>query len=67
MPRRTFTPEFKCDDCLYTESCMKSSAEAAGLSLLPYLSGTEKETLRRGACRRRDPNWVSTVLQRIPS
>lgn len=39
---------FKCDGCLYTEFCMKSSAEAEDLSLLPYLSGTEKEALRRG-------------------
>ncbi len=38
----------KCDGCLYTEFCMKSSAETEDLSLLPYLSGTEKEALRRG-------------------
>jgi hypothetical protein len=39
---------FKCDGCLYTEFCMKASAETEDLSLLPYLSGTEKEALRRG-------------------
>jgi hypothetical protein len=38
---------FKCDGCLYTEFCMKSSAEREDLSLLPYMSGTEKDALRR--------------------
>lgn len=38
---------FKCDGCLYGEFCMKWSAEGDDLSLLPYLSGTEKEALRR--------------------
>lgn len=38
----------KCDSCLYTEFCMKSSAEAEDLSLLPYLSGTEKAALCHG-------------------
>ncbi|MFO0796355.1 MAG: AAA domain-containing protein [Gemmataceae bacterium] len=38
----------KCDGCLYAEFCMKWSAEAEDLSLLPYLTGTEKEALRRG-------------------
>jgi hypothetical protein len=38
---------FKCDGCLYNEFCMKWSAEAEDLSLLPYMTGTEKEALRR--------------------
>jgi len=38
---------FKCDGCLYTEFCMKWSAEREDLSLLPYMTGTEKEALRR--------------------
>jgi len=38
---------FKCDGCLYDEFCMKWSAETDDLSLLPYLSGTEKDALRR--------------------
>ncbi|WP_435018571.1 AAA domain-containing protein [Tundrisphaera sp. TA3] len=38
---------FKCDGCLYGEFCMKWSAERDDLSLLPYLSGTDKEALRR--------------------
>ncbi len=38
---------FKCDGCLYNEFCMKWSAEQEDLSLLPYMSGTEKEALRR--------------------
>jgi hypothetical protein len=38
---------FKCDDCLYTEFCMKDSVQREDLSLLPYLSGPEKEALRR--------------------
>jgi len=37
----------KCDGCLYTEFCMKWSAEREDLSLLPYLTGTEKDALRR--------------------
>jgi hypothetical protein len=38
---------FKCDGCLYNEFCMKWSAEQEDLSLLPYVTGTEKEALRR--------------------
>src|SRR5215213_3018614 len=38
---------FKCDGCLYNEFCMKWSAEQEDLSLLPYMTGTEKEALRR--------------------
>ncbi|NBO92481.1 MAG: DNA helicase [Planctomycetia bacterium] len=44
---------FKCDGCLYTEFCMKSSAAAEDLSLLPYINSTEKEALKR--------NGVSTI------
>lgn len=39
---------FKCDSCLYTEFCMKSSAQAEDLSLLPYMTLTEKEAMHRG-------------------
>ncbi|QDU21332.1 bifunctional RecB family nuclease/DEAD/DEAH box helicase [Urbifossiella limnaea] len=42
-----YSLSFKCDGCLYTEFCMKWSAEREDLSLLPYLSGTEKDALRR--------------------
>lgn len=42
-----FCLSFKCDGCLYDEFCMKWIAETDDLSLLPYLSGTEKESLRR--------------------
>src|SRR5262245_44507419 len=38
---------FKCDGCLYNEFCMKWSAEREDLSLPPYMTGTEKEALRR--------------------
>jgi hypothetical protein len=38
---------FKCDGCLYNEFCMKWSAEEEDLALLPYMTGTEKEALRR--------------------
>jgi hypothetical protein len=38
---------FKCDGCLYNEFCMKWSAEREDLALLPYMTGTEKEALRR--------------------
>ncbi len=38
---------FKCDGCLYNEFCMKWSAEREDLSLLPYMTGTDKEALRR--------------------
>src|SRR5262249_25273633 len=33
--------------CLYNEYCLKWSAEREDLSLLPYMSGVEKEALRR--------------------
>jgi hypothetical protein len=38
---------FKCDGCLYNEFRMKWSAEREDLSLLPYMTGTDKEALRR--------------------
>ena len=42
-----YSLSFKCDGCLYNEFCMKWSAEHEDLSLLPYMTGTEKEALRR--------------------
>src|SRR5215470_13260130 len=42
-----FYLSFKCDGCLYNEFCMRWSAEQEDLSLLPYMTGTEKEALRR--------------------
>jgi hypothetical protein len=45
---------FKCDGCLYNEFCLKWSAEREDLSLLPYMTGTEKEALRRAG--------ITTVL-----
>ena len=42
-----FCLSFKCDGCLYNEFCMKWSAEKEDLSLLPYMTGTEKDALRR--------------------
>src|SRR5262249_1445764 len=42
-----FCLSFKCDGCLHNEFCMKWSAEQEDLSLLPYMTGTEKEALRR--------------------
>ena len=42
-----FCLSFKCDGCLYNEFCMKWTAEQEDLSLLPYMTGTEKEALRR--------------------
>jgi len=38
---------YKCDGCLYNEWCMKDSAEREDLSLLPFMTGVEKEALRR--------------------
>jgi AAA domain/PD-(D/E)XK nuclease superfamily len=35
----------KCDGCLYNEFCMKSCAEHDDLSLVPYLSATDKGLL----------------------
>jgi hypothetical protein len=46
-----FALSYKCDGCLYNEFCMKWSAEHEDLSLLPYLSGIEKEALRRAGVR----------------
>jgi hypothetical protein len=42
-----FSLSFKCDGCLYNEWCMKDAAEREDLSLLPYMTGVEKEALRR--------------------
>jgi hypothetical protein len=42
-----FCLSFKCDGCLYNEFCMKWSADQEDLSLIPYMTGTEKEALRR--------------------
>lgn len=42
-----FCLSFKCDGCLYNEWCMKDAAEREDLSLLPYMTGVEKEALRR--------------------
>ena len=42
-----YSLSFKCDGCLYTEFCMKWSAEQEDLSLLPYMTGTDKDALRR--------------------
>lgn len=46
-----YTLSFKCDGCLYNEFCMRWSAEAEDLSLLPYMTGTDKEALRRVGVR----------------
>ena len=42
-----YSLSFKCDGCLYNEFCMKWSAETEDLSLLPYMTGTDKEAMRR--------------------
>ena len=42
-----YSLSYKCDGCLYNEFCLKWSAEREDLSLLPYMSGVEKEALRR--------------------
>jgi hypothetical protein len=42
-----FCLSFKCDGCLYNEFCMKWSAEQEDLSLLPYMTSTEKDAQRR--------------------
>ncbi len=42
-----FCLSFKCDQCLYNEFCMRWSAERDDLSLLPFMSGTDKEVLRK--------------------
>jgi len=41
-----YSLSYKCDGCLYNEYCLKWSAEREDLSLLPYMSGVEKEALR---------------------
>jgi hypothetical protein len=42
-----YSLSFKCDGCLYNEFCMKWSAEQEDLSLLPYMTGTDKQALGR--------------------
>src|SRR5262249_12080641 len=42
-----FSLSFKCDGCLYNEFCLKDAAEREDLPLLPYMTGVEKEALRR--------------------
>lgn len=46
-----FHLSYKCDGCLYTEFCMKWSAEQDDLSLLPHLTAEEKSALRRNGVR----------------
>ena len=49
-----FSLSFKCDGCLYNEFCLKWSAENEDLSLLPYMTGNDKEAMRRAG--------ITTVL-----
>src|SRR5205823_6225052 len=46
-----FSLSYKCDGCLYNEYCMKWCAEHDDLSLLPHLSGVEKNALQRAGIR----------------
>lgn len=46
-----FALGYPCDGCLYNEFCMKWAAEHDDLSLLPFLAGTDKETLRAAGVR----------------
>ena len=50
-----FHLNYKCDGCLFNEFCMKWSAEADDLSLLPQLTLEDKNALRR--------RGVTTVTQ----
>lgn len=43
-----FHLSYKCDGCVYNEFCMKWTAEHDDLSLIPYLSETEKNALQAG-------------------
>lgn len=45
--RIPFHLSLKCDGCLYNEFCMRWCAERDDLSLLPHLSGAEKNVLLR--------------------
>ena len=38
---------YKCDGCIYNEFCLKWTAERDDLSLVPHLTPTDKEVLRR--------------------
>jgi hypothetical protein len=42
-----FVLSVKCDGCLYNEYCMKWCAEHDDLSLLPYISASEKKVLQQ--------------------
>jgi hypothetical protein len=47
FPDIPFHLTYKCDGCIYNEYCMKWSAENDDLSLLPQITGLDKEALRR--------------------
>ena len=58
---------YKCDGCLYNEFCMKWSAETDDLSLLPHLTGTEKEALQRnGIATTRGSGRAQGLREAIP-
>lgn len=42
-----FHLSYKCDGCLYSEFCMKWSAERDDLSLIPHLTAGDKSALQR--------------------
>ena len=43
-----FHLEAKCDGCVWSEFCLRDAAQNRDLSLLPYLTSTEKQALRAG-------------------
>jgi hypothetical protein len=69
-----FCLSFKCDGCLYNEFCMKWSAEREDLSLLPCITGTEKDAgpllhlmdVAQGAGRHADDQHGEVALGLVP-
>ncbi len=59
-----FHLNYKCDGCIYSEFCMKWTAEQDDLSLIPHLTIQQKSSLRRfGVTTTRD---LAAVKQPVP-
>jgi CRISPR/Cas system-associated exonuclease Cas4 (RecB family) len=65
---------YKCDGCIYSEFCMKWSAERDDLSLIPHLTIQQKSSLRRAgitttsqlAALKQPPADEPTMLEPAP-
>ncbi|HEX8551716.1 MAG TPA: AAA domain-containing protein [Abditibacteriaceae bacterium] len=47
-----FNLDFKCDGCRFNEFCLKQAAESDDLSVLPFITASDKSALRKHGVRR---------------